>query len=118
VAFPIMNMVMVATGAKRRVVVVSGNGPRRHAPVVDVDSTNTAAVAAAIVGGLRVGLVIGVSALVIVEFMAGNHGVGYFIAQSASTGDMTSTLAGIGIVAVPTILTATFLQAIQEQVAG
>jgi hypothetical protein len=31
---------------------------------------------------------------------------------------MTSTLAGIGIVALPTILTATFLQAIQEQVAG
>lgn len=118
VAFPIMNMVMVATGAKRRVAVVSGGESRRHAPVVDIDSTNTAAVAAAIVGGLRVGLVIGVSALVIVEFMAANHGVGYFIAQSASTGDMTSTLAGIGIVAVPTILTATFLQAIQEQVAG
>src|SRR5262245_9889161 len=118
VAFPIMNMVMVATGAKRRVVMVSGNGPRRHAPVVDLESMNTAAAAAAIVGGLRVGLVIGVSALVIVEFMAANHGVGYFIAQSASTGDMTSTLAGIGIVAVPTILTATFLQAIQEQVVG
>ena len=118
VAFPIMNMVMVATGTKRRVVVVSGGESRRHAPVVDVESTNTAAAAAAIVGGLRVGLVIGVSALIIVEFMAGNHGVGYFIAQSASAGDMTSTLAGIGIVAVPTILMATFLQAIQEQVAG
>jgi NitT/TauT family transport system permease protein len=118
VAFPIMNMVMVATGAKHRVVMVSGGESRRHAPVVDVDSTNTAAAAAAIVGGLRVGLVIGVSALIIVEFMAGNHGVGYFIAQSASASDMTSTLAGVGIVAVPTILMATFLQAIQEQVAG
>jgi ABC-type nitrate/sulfonate/bicarbonate transport system permease component len=118
VAFPIMNMVMVATGTKRRAMVASGNGSRRHAPAVDLESMNTAAAAAAIVGGLRVGLVIGVSALVIVEFMAANHGVGYFIAQSASTGDMTSTLAGIGIVALPTILTATFLQAIQEQVAG
>jgi ABC-type nitrate/sulfonate/bicarbonate transport system permease component len=118
VAFPIMNMVMVATGAKRRVVVVNGNGPRRHAPIIDVESTNTAAAAAAIIGGLRVGVVIGVSALVIVEFMAGNHGVGYFIAQSASMADMTSTLAGIGLIAVPTILWATFLQAIQEQVAG
>jgi ABC-type nitrate/sulfonate/bicarbonate transport system permease component len=118
VAFPIMNMVMVATAAKRRVVLVNGSESRRHAPIVDVDSMNTAAVAAAIVGGLRVGVVIGVSALVIVEFMAGNHGVGHFIAQSATAGDMTSTLAGIGIVALPTILMATFLQAIQEQVAG
>jgi ABC-type nitrate/sulfonate/bicarbonate transport system permease component len=80
VAFPIMNMVMVATGTKRRAMVASGNGSRRHAPVVDLESMNTAAAAAAIVGGLRVGLVIGVSALVIVEFMAANHGVGYFIA--------------------------------------
>src|SRR5215831_7275527 len=39
VAFPIMNMVMVATAAKRRVVVVNGES-RRHAPVVDVDSMN------------------------------------------------------------------------------
>jgi len=118
VAFPIMNMVMVATGAKRRAPVVNAGESRRHVPIVDTESMNTAAAAAAIVGGLRVGLVIGVSALVIVEFMAGNHGVGHFIAQSATAGDMTSTLAGIGIVAVPTILMATFLQAIQEQVAG
>ena len=119
VGFPIMNMVMVATGTKRPVV-LNGNGSRRHAPIVDVNANaaNTAAVAAAIIGGLRVGVVIGVTALVIVEFMAGNYGVGYFIAQSANMSDMTATMAGIGIIAVPTILMAAFLQAIQEQVAG
>jgi len=119
VGFPIMNMVMVATGTKRPVV-TNGNESRRHAPIVDVNANaaNTAAAAAAIIGGLRVGVVIGVTALVIVEFMAGNHGVGYFIAQSASTLDMTATMAGIALVAVPTILMAAFLQAIQEQVAG
>ena len=119
VGFPIMNMVMVATGTKRPVV-LNGNGSRRHAPIVDVNANaaNTAAVAAAIIGGLRVGVVIGVTALVIVEFMAGNYGVGYFIAQSANMSDMTATMAGIGVIAVPTILMAAFLQAIQEQVAG
>jgi len=115
VGFPIMNMVMVATGAKRPVM-ANGNESRRHAE--DAGAANTVAAAASIIGGLRVGVVIGVTALVIVEFMAGNHGVGYFIAQSASTFDMTATMAGIGLVAVPTILMAAFLQAIQEQVAG
>jgi ABC-type nitrate/sulfonate/bicarbonate transport system permease component len=118
VAFPIMNMVMVATGTKRPVVVTSGHENRRHAVVSDTGAANTAAVATAIIGGLRVGIVIGVSALAIVEFMAGNHGVGYFIARAASTPDLTSALAGILLIAVPTILMAAFLQAIQEQVAG
>src|SRR5262249_60960668 len=56
VAFPIMNMVMVATGTKRRVVVVSGGESRRHAPDVDVEPANTAAAAAAGGAGRRVAL--------------------------------------------------------------
>jgi len=117
VGFPIMNMVMVATGTKR-LIVKSTSESRRHAPIVEVNTDNTAAVAAAIIGGLRVGVVIGVTALVIVEFMAGEHGVGHFIAQSATTPDMISTMAAIGLIGIPTILMAAFLQAIQEQVAG
>jgi ABC-type nitrate/sulfonate/bicarbonate transport system permease component len=119
VGFPIMNMVMVATGA-RRPLLVNTNESRRHAPIVDANAhaANTAAGAIAIIGGLRVGVVIGVTALAIVEFMAGNHGVGYFIAQAASAPDMTAAMAGIILVAVPTLLMAAFLQAIQEQVAG
>jgi ABC-type nitrate/sulfonate/bicarbonate transport system permease component len=118
VAFPIMNMVMVATGARRPVGVANGYEGRRHAPAQDTSAPNTTAVATAIIGGLRVGIVIGVSALTIVEFMAGNHGIGYFIARAASTPDITSAMAGILLVAVPTILMAAFLQAIQEQVSG
>jgi ABC-type nitrate/sulfonate/bicarbonate transport system permease component len=85
---------------------------------VEVNTANTAAVAAAIIGGLRVGVVIGVTALIIVEFMSGEHGVGHFIAQSATTPDMVTTMAAIGLIGVPTIMMAAFLQAIQEQVAG
>lgn len=116
VGFPIMNMVMVATGARRSG--ANGNESRRGAATENANAANATAAAAAIIGGLRVGVVIGVTALIIVEFMAGNHGVGYFIAQSAGTSDMTATMAGIGLVGVPTILMAAFLQAIQEQVAG
>jgi ABC-type nitrate/sulfonate/bicarbonate transport system permease component len=117
VGFPIMNMVMVATGTKR-MIVTNTSESRRHAPIVEVNTANTAAVAAAIIGGLRVGVVIGVTALIIVEFMSGEHGVGHFIAQSATTPDMITTMAAIGLIGVPTILMAAFLQAIQEQVAG
>jgi ABC-type nitrate/sulfonate/bicarbonate transport system permease component len=85
---------------------------------VEVNTDNTAAVAAANIGGLRVGVVIGVTALIIVEFMSGEHGVGHFIAQSATTPDMITTMAAIGLIGIPTILMAAFLQAIQEQVAG
>jgi ABC-type nitrate/sulfonate/bicarbonate transport system permease component len=99
VAFPIMNMVMVQTGAKR-------------------SDGNPARTAGAIIGGLRVGVLIGVTALIIAEFMASSHGVGFFIAQSAGMFDTTATMAGIVLVAVPTILVAAFLQAIEEQVAG
>jgi NitT/TauT family transport system permease protein len=113
VAFPIMNMVMVATG--RRQAAAGGDDGKRLA---GGNPAGTLAAAAAIIGGLRVGVVVGVTALVIVEFMAGNRGVGYFIAHSASMFDTTSTMAGILLVAVPTILMAAFLQAIQEQVAG
>ena len=77
-----------------------------------------AGVFTAIIGGLRVGVVIGVTALIIVEFMSGEHGVGHFIAQSATTPDMITTMAAIGLIGVPTIMMAAFLQAIQEQVAG
>jgi len=117
--FPIMNMVMVATGTRRPAPMMAVNGGgKRHAVVSDGGAAATIAAAAAIVGGLRVGVVVGVTALIIVEFMASNHGVGYFIAESARTLDTTATMAGILLVAVPTILMAAFLQAIQEQVAG
>jgi NitT/TauT family transport system permease protein len=88
--FPVMNAVMVAAGEKSRTV--------------------------AILHGLRLGVVLGVSALTITEFVAGSRGVGYVIMSSASMFDTTTTLAGTVLVAVPTIAVAALLQAIEAQV--
>lgn len=87
--FPVMNAVMIAAGEKSRTV--------------------------AILHGLRLAVVLGVTALVIVEFAAASRGVGFFIMSSASLFDTTSTLAGIVLVAVPTALVAALLQAIEAQ---
>jgi ABC-type nitrate/sulfonate/bicarbonate transport system permease component len=88
--FPVMNAVMVASGEKSRTV--------------------------AILHGLRLGVVLGVSALIVAEFVAGSRGVGYVIMSSASMFDTTTTLAGIVLVTVPTIAVAALLQAIEAQV--
>jgi NitT/TauT family transport system permease protein len=88
--FPVMNAVMTAAGEKSRTV--------------------------AILHGLRLGVVLGVSALTITEFVAGSRGVGYVIMSSASMFDTTTTLAGTVLVAVPTIAVAALLQAIEAQV--
>jgi ABC-type nitrate/sulfonate/bicarbonate transport system permease component len=88
--FPVMNAVMVAAGEKSRTV--------------------------AILHGLRLGVVLGVSALIVAEFVAGSRGVGFIIMSSASMFDTTTTLAGIVLVTVPTIAVAALLQAIEAQV--
>jgi ABC-type nitrate/sulfonate/bicarbonate transport system permease component len=88
--FPVMNAVMVAAGEKSRTV--------------------------AILHGLRLGVVLGVSALIVAEFVAGSRGVGFVIMSSASLFDTTTTMAGIVLVAVPTIAVAALLQAIEAQV--
>jgi ABC-type nitrate/sulfonate/bicarbonate transport system permease component len=88
--FPVMNAVMVAAGEKSRTV--------------------------AILHGLRLGVVLGVSALIVAEFVAGSRGVGYVIMSSASMFDTTTTLAGIVLVTVPTVAVAALLQAIEAQV--
>ena len=88
--FPVMNAVMIAAGEKSRTV--------------------------AILHGLRLGVMLGMTALVIVEFAAANRGVGYFIMSSANVFDTTATMAGIMLVVVPTILVVALLQAIEAQV--
>jgi ABC-type nitrate/sulfonate/bicarbonate transport system permease component len=65
---------------------------------------------------LRLGVVLGVSALIVAEFVAGSRGVGYVIMSSASMFDTTTTLAGTVLVTVPTIAVAALLQAIEAQV--
>ena len=88
--FPVMNAVMNAAGEKSRTV--------------------------AILHGLRLGVVLGMSALVIAEFVAGSRGVGFVIMNSASMFDTITTLAGTILVIVPTIAVAALLQAIEAQV--
>jgi NitT/TauT family transport system permease protein len=88
--FPVMNAVMVAAGEKSRTVTI--------------------------LHGLRLGVVVGVSALTITEFVAGSRGVGYIIMSSASMFDTTTTLAGTVLVTVPTVAVAALLQAIEAQV--
>ena len=88
--FPVMNAVMVAAGEKSRTV--------------------------ATLHGMRLGVVLGVSALIIAEFVAGSRGVGFIIMSSASMFDTVATLAGTVLVAVPTIVVAALLQAIEAQV--
>jgi ABC-type nitrate/sulfonate/bicarbonate transport system permease component len=106
--FASMNMVMVSAGAKRH----SPAGPDDEPIIAEGGGT-----ARAIFCGLRIGVVSGVTALIVCEFMASSRGVGYFIMNSASTFDTTSMMAGVILVAVPTVLVVALLQAIEEQIA-
>jgi ABC-type nitrate/sulfonate/bicarbonate transport system permease component len=103
--------VMVAVGAKRG---------RRNIPVDDEGQpvlTSGGGIARAIVRGLRIGVLLGVTALLVSEFMASTRGVGFFIMNSASLFDTTAMMAGAILVALPTLLVVVLLQAIEEQLA-
>ena len=111
-AFPVMNMVMVATAAAHRPV----HYVRRDRQPVPVRDPGRG-MAAAIIGSLRLGVMLGVTGLVLSEFLASTRGVGYFIMNTASMFDTTGTMAGIVLIVVPTVLVVGLLQAIEEQVA-
>jgi ABC-type nitrate/sulfonate/bicarbonate transport system permease component len=78
----------------------------------------TAGRAAAIFGGLRIGVIFGVSALVVAELVASNSGLGYFIAMSTSMFNTADALAALLVIIVPTTVVGVLLQAIEEQLAG
>ena len=109
--FAAMNMVMVSAGATRH----------RTYPEMDDEKPLPEAgggTARAIFCGLRIGVVFGVTALIVCEFAASTRGVGYFIMNSASMFDTTSMMAGVILIVVPTVLVAALLQAIEEQIAA
>jgi len=110
-AFPIANAVMTAVSVKRNRAKWAADLNLRVRAWGGAPSP-----ACAIFASLRLGVVLGVTALVIVEFLVPSRGVGYFIVQSANAFDTTATMAGIVLVVVPTTLVAAFLQAIEEQV--
>lgn len=105
-AFPVMNAVMAAAGAKRGL-------PRVPHGNVRGSAANTAA---AILGGLRLGVGLGVSTLIVVELIAASHGVGYVILSAANVFDTVTLMAGIVLVVAPTLVVTTLLQAIEVQV--
>jgi len=73
--------------------------------------------ASAIVAGLRVGLIFGVSALVVGELVGSNNGVGYFVVMSTSMFNTADAMAALLVILVPTMAVGIILQAIEEQLA-
>jgi len=71
-----------------------------------------------VIAGLRVGIVLGVAALVTAELIGSNVGLGYFVSMSGSLFNTVDAMAAALIILLPTIAAGVFLQAIEEQLAG
>ncbi len=97
-AFPVMNAVMTALPTR------PGSAAKRTS--------------VAIVHGLRWGVMLGATALVVSEKLASRSGVGTFIMNAAAKLDAVSIAAGIVMIVVPTVLIVATLQAIEEQIAA
>ena len=74
--------------------------------------------AAAIIAGLRIGVIFGVTALVVAELVAADSGLGYFITMSRQMFNTADAMAALLVIIVPTMTVGVFLQAIEEQWAG
>jgi ABC-type nitrate/sulfonate/bicarbonate transport system permease component len=72
----------------------------------------------AAVRGLRWGVVLGATALVICEMLTARAGAGTYIMNAGSQFQTTDVMAGIVLVFVPVIAVAAILQAIEEQLGG
>lgn len=75
-------------------------------------------IALAVVRGLRWGVVLGATALVICEMLTARTGAGTFIMNAGSQFLSTDVAAGVILVFVPVIAVAAILQAIEEQLAA
>jgi NitT/TauT family transport system permease protein len=73
---------------------------------------------AAIAAGLRIGVLLGVTALVVTEITGSNAGLGYFVVMSGSLFNTAEAMAAALVILVPTMAIGVFLQAIEEQLAG
>jgi len=78
----------------------------------------TADRALAIIAGLRIGVIFGVTALIVAELIASNSGLGYFIAMSTSMFNTADAMAALLVVVVPTMVVGVVLQAIEAQLAS
>jgi NitT/TauT family transport system permease protein len=73
---------------------------------------------AAVAAGLRIGVLLGVTALVVTEITGSNSGLGYFVVMSGSLFNTAEAMAAALVILVPTMAIGVFLQAIEEQLAG
>jgi ABC-type nitrate/sulfonate/bicarbonate transport system permease component len=96
-AFPVMNAVMVALATRQ------GGTPR---------------LAFVIFHGLRWGMALGATALVVSEMLGSTSGIGTFFMNAAAKQDALRIAAGMVLVVVPTVLVVAMLQAIEQQLAG
>jgi NitT/TauT family transport system permease protein len=103
--------------------------PKRHAAAADdmdpLDDTRPTSGmhrppsrVAAIAAGLRIGVLLGVTALVVTEITGSNSGLGYFVVMSGSLFNTAEAMAAALVILVPTMAIGVFLQAIEEQLAG
>src|SRR5262249_43635108 len=111
--FPIMRAVMV--------VAAPAVAPRQAAQSADgagSPAADRAGTAPAILSGLRWGLLLGVTGLLLGEIMGGNAGIGSFIVQSMQSLDTASTMAGVLTLAAPVTLAMVLLESIEAQLAA
>jgi ABC-type nitrate/sulfonate/bicarbonate transport system permease component len=92
--FPVANVVMVSLASRQGSVLLAA------------------------VRGLRWGVVLGATALVICEMLTARLGAATFIMNAGSQFQTTDVMAGIVLVFVPVIAVAAILQAIEEQLAA
>jgi ABC-type nitrate/sulfonate/bicarbonate transport system permease component len=72
----------------------------------------------AIFAGLRIGVILGVTALVVGELALTKTGLGSFVVMSGSMFNTTDALAAALVIILPTVAVGVLLQAIEEQLAA
>lgn len=72
----------------------------------------------AIFAGLRIGVLLGVTALVVGELAASNTGLATFVANSAQSFNATDAFAAALLIIVPTVAVGVLLQGIEEQLSA
>jgi ABC-type nitrate/sulfonate/bicarbonate transport system permease component len=86
------------------------------APATPTSGGRSTAIAA--FSAARLGLMLGVGAVVVGEMFAAREGVGYLLTYFASTFDSAALMATVMVVLVPAILSGMLLQGIEDQLAA
>ena len=104
-AFPVANTVMTAP-------------PQRLPHGDDAPWSRTRGALRATFAALRLGIMLGIIALIASELVGSKSGIGTFMSAALAQLDPTTMLAAFIVIAVPAILLIALLQAIEEQIAG